>query len=188
MNIDFCGFRSESHYDTRNHQRKIEYPKEIQIDKFKAENENLIINWKDGHSSNFSITNLQSLFSENGRSHKIVDPQIRFSPKLWNSQNCPINQAKVDFNSYMNSVTGLYSAINFIWTYGFCIITNTPLSIENGTKCIAQRIGPRFQGPEDEFWVLKGSPTTPDTLSDTAYLSIALDPHTDGTFFSTAPG
>ena len=62
-----------------------------------------------------------------------------------------------------------------------------PLSIEKGTKPVAGRIGPRFQGAEDEFWVLKGG-ETPDNLSDTSYTNLALEPHTDGTFFSVAPG
>ena len=65
---------------------------------------------------------------------------------LWNTVNCPIQDVQVDFKDYMNSESGLWSALRNIWTHGFCIVKNTPLSIEKGTKPLAQRIGPRFQG------------------------------------------
>ena len=172
------------------------------MEDFKIVEDNLNIHWKDQHSSSFSLARI--LDSIDQSIEEDSNNQI-----LWKNVNCPIQDVQVDFNDYMNSESGLWSALKNIWTHGFCVVKNTPLSIEKGTKPLAQRIGPRFQGmknnqslnqliqnlqlllisgPEAEFWILEGKPDSPDSVSDTSYTSIALEPHTDGTFFSTAPG
>ena len=137
----FFSIRSDSHYDQRNFQRKLEYPKPNQtlVENFKIEEDSLIIHWKDQHSSSFSLARILDAINQS-------DEEDSNNQILWNTENCPIQDVQVDFKDYMNSESGLWSALRNIWTYGFCIVKNTPLSIEKGTKPLAQRIGPRFQG------------------------------------------
>ena len=179
--------RSEFNYDSRNNQRNFEYPKETKFKDLNVINNHLKINWQDGHKSSYPLDELKSsvmLSSNDDLDH--VSSSFK-SPKLWAAHNIHSDKIKIDFNSYMATNIGLQYVIDNIWTHGFCIITQVPLSIDKGTKPVAGRIGPRFQGPEDEFWVLKGG-ETPENLSDTSYTNLALEPHTDGTFFSVAPG
>ena len=137
----FFKIRSDTHYDQRNFQRKLEYPKPTQmlVENFKIDGDSLIIQWKDQHSSSFSLARILDAIDQT--IGEDLDNQI-----LWKTVNCPIQDVQVDFKDYMNSESGLWSALRNIWTHGFCIVKNTPLSIEKGTKPLAQRIGPRFQG------------------------------------------
>ena len=137
----FFKIRSDTHYDQRNFQRKLEYPKPTQmlVEDFKIDGDSLIIHWKDQHSSSFSLARILDAIDQT--IGEDLDSQI-----LWKTVNCPIQDVQVDFKDYMNSESGLWSALSNIWTHGFCIVKNTPLSIEKGTEPLAQRIGPRFQG------------------------------------------
>jgi len=188
---DHC--RSQTHYDLRNHQRRVEYPKETKVESFKIQDENLIINWKDQHSSKYSLVNLEEAFG-------IPDTKSEFAftsgilaeawpPKFWDANNCPVEESKIDFETYMNCSEGFKKAMSDIWTHGFCIITNAPMSIENGTKPIADRIGPisNNQYTKHGYWELNNKGQA-DHTSDASYTNIALNPHTDGTYYMTAPG
>ena len=83
---------------------------------------------------------------------------------------------------------GLRQAISLIWDYGFCIVSNTPISTMGGTKLVAERMGPIYVSPYayDGYWELTSKQA--DTTSDASYTSVGLHPHTDGTYFMTAPG
>ena len=100
--------RSESHYDSRNHQRKIEYPKETQIENFNVENDNLIIEWKDQHHSKYSLSELELAFSQKTMDFTFTHGKLSevLPPKLWDAQNCPIEETKIDFNAYINTEDG----------------------------------------------------------------------------------
>ena len=48
------------------------------------------------------------------------------------------------------------------------------------------RLGQIMKTPYGEMWEF--SSNQPDNVSDSAYTSEALGPHTDGTYFALAPG
>ena len=171
----------------------MEYPKETKVESFKIQDENLIINWKDQHSSKYSLVDLEEAFGI-----PVTKSEFAFTsgilaeawpPKLWDVNNCPVEESKIDFETYMNCSEGFKKAMGDIWTHGFCIITNAPMSIEKGTKPIADRIGPisNNQYTSTGYWELNNKGQA-DHTSDASYMNIALNPHTDGTYYMTAPG
>ena len=100
------------------------------------------------------------------------------------------DQFEVVGSKILNHVVyGYPQAIEKIWTHGFCVITNTPLSLEKGTKPVAEKFGPIYIGPygNSGYWELT-STGQPVNTSDASYTNIALNPHTDGTYFMVAPG
>ena len=170
----------------------MEYPKETQVEDFKIQDENLIIDWKDQHRSKYSLLELEETFGIPVKSEFAFTSGIlaeAWPPKLWDVKNCPVEESKIDFETYMNCPKGFKTVMGNIWTHGFCIITNTPMSIEKGTKPIADRIGPIFsnQYTSTGLWELNNKGQA-DHTSDASYMNIALNPHTDGTYYMTAPG
>ena len=102
--------RSEFNYDSRNNQRIFEYPKETKFNEINVvDDEDLIINWQDGHGSSFALHKLESSMMNK---HDISSFK---SPKLWAAHNFHSDQVKIDFNSYMETNNGLQFVIDSIW-------------------------------------------------------------------------
>ena len=67
---------------------------------------------------------------------------------------------------------------------GFVLVTNTPVNAE-ATKELMERIAYIRTSIFGEFSVWDNKLETPD---DTAFTSLAIEPHTDGTYLHDAPG
>ena len=57
---------------------------------------------------------------------------------------------------------------------------------KNGTKVVAERIGPIFQSVYGDLWELTTQQA--DTTSDLSYGTGNLEPHTDATYLKPAAG
>ncbi len=68
-------------------------------------------------------------------------------------------------------------------TYGFCIVTGTPPTIE-ATEQLVQRVGYVRETIFGGFWDFQADLSK----ADTAYTNLELLPHTDGTYSHDAPG
>ena len=134
--------------------------------------------WKDGLKSDYSISKLSRIFTE--------ENSPKLSPKLWTALEFPKDNS-VPFTDYIHSSDGLRRVLEQIWIYGFSIVSGAPRSSEKGTRIVAERLGPIFRGTFGDLWEF-GDDQVKDKFSDSAYSNIALGVHTDGTYMSQAFG
>jgi trimethyllysine dioxygenase len=82
---------------------------------------------------------------------------------------------------------GLRAALLLLREYGVLRLRDMPSSATE-TRELVERIGdvlPTFYG---EIWSTRAAAGQTDGVSDTAYSSTAIRPHTDGTYFRDPPG
>ena len=82
------------------------------------------------------------------------------------------------------SKTGMKTWLNNIQRVGFVLVTNTPATAE-ATKELMERIAYIRSSIFGGFSVWDNKLDAPD---DTAFTSLAIEPHTDGTYVHDAPG
>lgn len=87
------------------------------------------------------------------------------------------------------SKSKLYELLHNIYMYGFAIVQNTPPTSE-ATMKVADMIGIRRSTIFGDFWDYEVESSPKDSLehNDTAYTSLDIKCHTDGTYYHSPPG
>ena len=117
--------------------------KDAEPDSVKADDEQVEIKWKDGHSSQFVL----SWLLENSYCHHNIDnikpPGIKKPTQtLWDAEYFRNRELpSVDYDEYMKSDEVLLKMLQKFRQYGLCFIHNTPVS-EEATGNALRRIGP----------------------------------------------
>ena len=109
-------------------------------DSVKADDEQVEIKWKDGHSSQFVL----SWLLENSYCHRNIKPPGIKKPTLtfWDTEYFRNRELpSVDYEEYMKSDEELLKMLQKFRQYGLCFIHNTPVS-EEATGDALRRIGP----------------------------------------------
>lgn len=177
---DHC--RSSVNYNQRTHQRSIEVPIITTPVAHNIKANLLEVEWQDGHKSEYDLTWLKSNCT-NDRSK--FRPKIQ--PLLWDAKSAP--WPVVHFSDYMASVDGLRKALEMIGKHGFCVVSRAPVSTENGTLVVANRLGPIMNNIYGMYWELAAnSSKEKNTYSDSSFGSLSLSPHTDATYYTQAAG
>ena len=114
--------RSDSHYDARNNQRKVAVPQETQVENFKVKDGSLTINWKDKHISRYSMADIESEFQRQKSEFAFIEGKISeaWTPKLWTAKECPWEESKVDFKSYMKTEGSNQSLMILLFHHTIC--------------------------------------------------------------------
>ncbi|KAH7380197.1 hypothetical protein BKA66DRAFT_494641 [Pyrenochaeta sp. MPI-SDFR-AT-0127] len=154
-------------------------PKDITIKTHSYAKNNLAVEWDDGHKSEYSREFLaQTLKSAE---HKAVIRQGLSDMSLWGSSIAD-NPPRVRYDSVENA--GMSSVLKNIRKYGFCYIDSTPFDTPAATEELLKRISFIRETHYGGFYDF-----TADLASkDTAYTNIALEAHTDTTYFSDPAG
>ena len=137
----------------------------------------LRVDWADGaHVSRFDADFLASVL-----------PGSRQRPLrvLWNAHEIEGNVPTVGYQAVMaaNDESGLKQWLELVDTYGFCVVTGTPATPE-ATKALMERVAYIRETIFGGFWDF----TANMAHKDTAYTTLAIGPHTDGTYSFDAPG
>ena len=150
---DNCGC-----YECRNPktgQRILRTVEDAEPDSVKADDEQVEIKWKDGHSSQFVL----SWLLENSYCHHNIDniktPGIK-KPKqmLWDAEYFRNRELpSVDYEEYMKSDEELLKMLQKFRQYGLCFIHNTPVS-EEATGNALRRIGPLRRTYYGDVWTM----------------------------------
>ena len=103
---------------------------------------------------------------------------------LWDAETIADQWPTVAYDDVMASDEGVHAWLRHVATYGFCMVTGTPPTIE------ATRELDRSGSATSARRSSAGSGTSRPNLAkaDTAYTNIELLPHTDGTYSHDAPG
>ncbi|XP_027886450.1 trimethyllysine dioxygenase, mitochondrial isoform X1 [Xiphophorus couchianus] len=176
---DHC--RSASSYNSATHQRSLDTGSielTLRPESSAVEDGQLVLTWPGGHVSKFSLSWLAENSYE-GRKTVMEQPCV-----LWNAniyQNACISAAKWD--KFMSCDSELKKFLqNYLW-YGIAFVDDVPATVE-ATEEVIRRVSLIRETIYGRMW----SFTSDFSRGDTAYSQLALDRHTDTSYFQEPCG
>ncbi|KAF2633629.1 Trimethyllysine dioxygenase [Macroventuria anomochaeta] len=137
------------------------------------------IEWSDGHKSKYSQPFLANAITSFER--RSVVRQGLMNSKLWDSSIASHPPTGTFHDATDNSIGPILQKIR---KYGFCYVDKTPFDTPQATEGLLHRIAFIRETHYGGFYDF-----TADLASqDTAYTNIALEAHTDNTYFSDPAG
>jgi trimethyllysine dioxygenase len=110
--------------------------------------------------------------------------RLRAAPRtLWDRDSMGKNFPSVSFEEIMGSDAGRLRWLSLVEKYGFAVTTGAEATMA-GTEALAKRIGYVRETIFGGMWEFSANMA----FKDTAYTSVAIGPHTDGTYSNDAPG
>jgi hypothetical protein len=109
------------------------------------------------------------------------------APASWSAGVFARGDAPLSTASEMLADDGLGRALAKLRAFGMLRIDAMPSSVQ-ATREIAMRIGPPRETYYGGMWSTRAAPGDTAGVNDTAYLDVAIRPHTDGTYFHDPPG
>ena len=139
---------------------------------------NVYIKWEDQSKSCLSYGLLECMAIPTPPQSNALQ-----SSDIWNSPSEIKNFPQMSYKELMDN-DGIKTWLENIQRVGFVLVTETPVTAE-ATKELMERIAYIRTSIFGEFSVWDNKLETPD---DTAFTSLAIEPHTDGTYLHDAPG
>jgi len=104
-------------------------------------------------------------------------------PVLWDAEAIATAPLRIDHDRVIHGDTGVGEWLSIIATYGFAIVTGTPVTAA-ATESLIRRVGYVRETIFGGFWEF----TDDLSKADLAYTTQHLPAHTDGTYSHDAPG
>ena len=140
--------------------------------------QNVIVQWHDKSNSRVSFELLKSLASS-----KSPNSQALASDSCWNSTKEMERLPEMSYEDFMGP-NGLQVWLLHIHKAGFVLVNGAP-ETPKATKELMERMAYVRNSIFGGFSVWDNKLENPD---DTAFTSLAIEPHTDGTYVHDAPG
>ncbi|KAF2244240.1 Trimethyllysine dioxygenase [Trematosphaeria pertusa] len=180
---DNCQCKSCVHEATK--QRLLDtfaIPQDISIKSSSEDSSSIHVEWNDGHTSHYTKEFIQSAAAPFDK--RAIVRQGLTNIKLWDSTVSKEDTSiRYEAPGAKNEDYLIRGVLNRIRKYGFCAIRDTPISPE-ATLDLLRRISFIRETHYGGFYDF-----TADLASkDTAYTNIALEAHTDTTYFSDPAG
>jgi trimethyllysine dioxygenase len=137
------------------------------------------IAWSDGSPA----STLSSDFLARFRVPAAAPTSMPAERVLWDGVTILEQWPTVEHAAVMDGDEGLHAWMRKVASYGFCIVTGTPPTIE-ATERLVRRVGYVRETIFGGFWDFQADLSK----ADTAYTNLELPPHTDGTYSHDAPG
>nr|XP_044996601.1 trimethyllysine dioxygenase, mitochondrial isoform X1 [Jaculus jaculus] len=176
---DHC--RSASCYNSKTHQRSLDTasvdlyikPKSIRLDET-----TFFFTWPDGHVTRYDLDWLMKNSYESQK-QKVIQPRILWNAKIYQQAQVP----SADFQHFLETNEGLKKFLQNFLLYGIAFVENVPPTQEH-TEKLAERISLIRETIYGRMWYF----TSDFSRGDTAYTKLALDRHTDTTYFQEPCG
>uniref|UniRef100_A0A4W2FHS6 Trimethyllysine dioxygenase, mitochondrial n=2 Tax=Bos TaxID=9903 RepID=A0A4W2FHS6_BOBOX len=176
---DHC--RSASCYNSKTHQRSLDtasvdlciQPQTIHLDET-----TLFFTWPDGHVTRYDLDWLMKNSYE-GQKQKVIQPRILWNAEIYQQAQVPA----VDFQTFLETKEGLKNFLQNFLLYGIAFVENVPPT-QKHTEKLAERISLIRETIYGRMWFF----TSDFSRGDTAYTKLALDRHTDTTYFQEPCG
>ena len=178
---DHSESKVDLHPDSKQRQIDVfsETPDNSVVDAILDQNtKNILVHWSDKSNSCVSFELLEALAST-GR----PSAQALAKDSYWNSSNEIKNFPEISFNDFMSD-DGLKQWLGHIQRNGFVLVSGVSATAD-ATKELMERIAYVRNSIFGGFSVWDNKLENPD---DTAFTSLAIEPHTDGTYVHDAPG
>jgi trimethyllysine dioxygenase len=139
----------------------------------------VVIEWSDGSPT----STLDAEFLARFRTPAPALTAVAAERVHWDAETIAEQWPTVPYAAVIEGDDGLNEWIRKVATYGFCIVTGTPTTIE-ATDHLVRRVGYIRETIFGGFWDFQADLSK----ADTAYTNLELLPHTDGTYSHDAPG
>ncbi|KAH6616520.1 hypothetical protein C7974DRAFT_318422 [Boeremia exigua] len=154
-------------------------PKDVSIESMSVIEGTINVNWSDGHKSTYGQSSLCDATTDFER--RSIVRQGLLTPKLWDSTIASEPPIVPYAEAPEKRLRAVLSAIR---RDGFCYVDNTPSDTPEATEALLRSIAFIRETHYGGFYDF-----TADLASqDTAYTNIALEAHTDNTYFSDPAG
>ncbi|XP_070773845.1 trimethyllysine dioxygenase, mitochondrial [Enoplosus armatus] len=176
---DHC--RSASSYNPKTSQRNLDTGSidlTIRPDHTSVEDGHLVLAWPGGHVSKYSLSWLAESSYE-GKKQRPVQPRILWNSDIYKNANVP--SAKWD--AFMSSDEEVKKFLQNYLLYGIAFVDGVPATVE-ATEAVTQRVSLIRETTYGRMW----SFTSDFSRGDTAYSQLALDRHTDTSYFQEPCG
>ncbi|NXU55389.1 TMLH protein, partial [Turnix velox] len=185
MRLDFVWLRdhcrSASCYNAKTNQRSLDTasvdlgirPKDIRVDET-----TLFLTWPDGHVTRYGLEWLLRNSYE-GQKQQVMHPRILWNAEIYHQAQVP----SVDCGSFLQTDEGLKEFLRHFLLYGIAFVDNVPPTKED-TEILAKRVSLIRETIYGRMWYF----TSDFSRGDTAYTKLALDRHTDTTYFQEPCG
>ncbi len=104
--------------------------------------------------------------------------------KLWSTSSSILDLRQLTFDNVVSTDDGLTTWLNNVAMFGYGLVRDTPSS-HAGVETLARRVGYPRETIFGGLWTLSSEMSD---HNDSAYSQTFLEPHTDGTYSSDAPG
>uniref|UniRef100_A0A8C3FEQ5 Trimethyllysine dioxygenase, mitochondrial n=1 Tax=Chrysemys picta bellii TaxID=8478 RepID=A0A8C3FEQ5_CHRPI len=176
---DHC--RSASCYNSKTNQRSLDTasvdlcikPKTVRVDET-----TLFLTWPDGHVTRYGLEWLVKNSYE-GQKQQVMHPRIFWNAEIYQQAQVP----SVDCQNFLETKEGLKEFLQNFLLYGIAFVENVPPTKED-TEILAERISLIRETIYGRMWYF----TSDFSRGDTAYTKLALDRHTDTTYFQEPCG
>ncbi|XP_072192177.1 trimethyllysine dioxygenase, mitochondrial isoform X1 [Excalfactoria chinensis] len=176
---DHC--RSASCYNAKTNQRSLDTasvdlgikPKAVRVDET-----TLFLTWPDGHVTRYGLQWLVKNSYE-GQKQQVMHPRILWNAEIYRQAQVP----SVDCRSFLETDEGLKEFLQNFLLYGIAFVENVTPTKED-TQILAERISLIRETIYGRMWYF----TSDFSRGDTAYTKLALDRHTDTTYFQEPCG
>ncbi|MBN3323634.1 TMLH protein, partial [Atractosteus spatula] len=176
---DHC--RSASCYNAKTNQRNLDTANvelAIRPSKTRVDEESLFLTWPDGHVTRYSLAWLAENSYE-GQKQNAVQPRVLWNAEIYTSAEVP----SVSCENFMNSDQELKKFLKNFLLYGIAFVEDVPATLE-ATETVAQRVSLIRETMYGRVWNF----TSDFSRGDTAYTKLALDRHTDTSYFQEPCG
>ncbi|KAM9728447.1 trimethyllysine dioxygenase, mitochondrial isoform 1-T1 [Menidia menidia] len=176
---DHC--RSASSYNSSTSQRSLDtagIELDIRPERTAVEDGHLLLTWPGGHVSKYSL----SWLAENSYERKkkaVVQPRILWSSSIYKDANVPTSK----WSEFMSRDDELKKFLCNYLLYGIAFVDDVPPTVE-ATEAVTQRVSLIRETTYGRMW----SFTSDFSRGDTAYSQLALDRHTDTSYFQEPCG
>jgi trimethyllysine dioxygenase len=108
---------------------------------------------------------------------------VHYEPVLWAGDTINSGAPTIEYDEVVSGDDGVVAWLKKVLAYGFCLAVNTPPTAE-ATEDLLRRVGYVRETIFGGMWEF----TADLSKADTAYTTLELKPHTDGTYSHDAPG
>ncbi|XP_075958731.1 trimethyllysine dioxygenase, mitochondrial [Anarhichas minor] len=176
---DHC--RSPSSYNSGTNQRNLDTGSidlNIRPDNTTVQDGHLLLTWPGGHVSKYSLSWLAENSYE-AKKQSTVQPRVLWNSDIYKNANAP--SAKWD--TFMSSDDEVKKFLQNYLLYGIAFVDDVPATVE-ATEAVAQRVSLIRETTYGRMWSL----TSDFSRGDSAYSQLALDRHTDTSYFQEPCG
>ncbi|KAK9536251.1 hypothetical protein VZT92_006051 [Zoarces viviparus] len=176
---DHC--RSPSSYNSGTNQRDLDTASidlNIRPDHTTVQDGHLVLTWPGGHVSKYGLSWLAENSYE-AKQQSTVQPRVLWNSDIYKNANAP--SAKWD--TFMSSDEEVKTFLQNYLLYGIAFVDDVPATVE-ATEAVTQRVSLIRETTYGRMW----SFTSDFSRGDSAYSQLALDRHTDTSYFQEPCG
>ncbi|XP_060941326.1 trimethyllysine dioxygenase, mitochondrial [Limanda limanda] len=176
---DHC--RSASSYNSKTNQRNLDTGSiELNIRPVTTavEGGHLVLTWLDGHVSKYSLSWLAQNSYER-KKQRTVQPRILWNSDIYKNKNVP----SAKWERFMSCDDELKKFLQNYLLYGIAFVDDVPATVE-ATEAVSKRVSLIRETTYGGMW----SFTSDHSRGDSAYSQLALDRHTDTSYFQEPCG